>query len=171
MFITFRLDMFLQHSDQFGLFLHPTRFWQAALDETSAQSPFLRHCAHLCGAAVARAPNLSLLLLKALQRRLNTIGAGAPRLILEHIQGEILLSRYFFYANKPLGSCHAMSSSCVLTHVSTEALYHSATSEAMVTLAGLPYLGTSQRLRQPLQVDDGERIRGLWRAVGTQFSY
>ncbi|KAH8831872.1 hypothetical protein DL96DRAFT_1706278 [Flagelloscypha sp. PMI_526] len=158
---------FLQHSDQFALFLHPTRFWQAALDESSGQTPFLRFCALLCGAAIARGPNLSGLLYKALKQRASTLGSGSsPRIVLEHIQAEILLSRYFYYANKPLGELQFhVNHLQYLIMSSPESLYHASTSGALVALAGLPSLGGSQSMGRPLQTEDGEQIRGLWRAI------
>ncbi|KAH8824813.1 hypothetical protein DL96DRAFT_1711860 [Flagelloscypha sp. PMI_526] len=143
------LDALLQNSDQFGFFLHPTLFRQAALDEISGQTPFLRSCALLCGAAVSRAPNLALLLYKALKQRSTTLTSdSSPEAVLEHIQGEILLSRYFFYANKHL-----------------EAVYHASTAGALVVLGRLHTLGGILDPLSPVLIGDGERIRALWRAI------
>jgi hypothetical protein len=161
---------------QFGFFLHPERFRDAALlrlpfGDKRRPSPALLCVSYLWGVHLSKSPALACsadLFLRCAQRHIasETSGHSQPTNALHIIQAQVLLAAYLFRNNELLeAEVHATGAATLALRYRLHKIRSARPprSEAAVLL-------DVHASRPRDAIEEGERIRGFWAVVTLQTS-
>ncbi|KAH8829020.1 hypothetical protein DL96DRAFT_1024372 [Flagelloscypha sp. PMI_526] len=150
------LRAFLKNKAAFGFFLDPHAVFATdpALSPQRPSSRILFGALRLCAALITAAPNLSELEKLVIHERQTTPNIGRnDQLVLEDIQAEIMLSRFYFYTDR---------------HV--DASYHCSKAVALATTLQLGNWTNRPGFRvfragETLSSTDGDQIYAFWAII------
>jgi len=167
-----RIDTFLPHSVEFGFFLDPHRFRDAALQvvsfgDFSRPSPAVLSAVYLWGAHLSRSEHLlgqeRALMVRALQCAATDLLGDHPDAVLHRLQADVLFAYYFLRTGRFL-----------------QAKFHSSSAASLALAAGLHQIGSplegqsilglssDQAIYLPPPrdaVEERERVNGFWNVL------
>ncbi|KAJ6522470.1 hypothetical protein B0H19DRAFT_656085 [Mycena capillaripes] len=168
------LQYFLPHATQFGFFLHPHRFRDAALlplpfGDERRPSPALLYVVYLWGAHLSRSPSLlssEHVFLKCAQQHIST-EVSHPRHLVHTIQAQVLLSTYLLRTKRFLEAEFYANGAATLA---LGYQLHKIRSARPSTppLLGVPVLVEVYPSPPADAVEEGERIRAFWAVTSLQ---
>ncbi|KAF7299707.1 Fungal-trans domain-containing protein [Mycena chlorophos] len=157
---------FLQHSSQFGFFLHLERFTEAVMGRSGSRpSPALLHAVHLFAVHISGNDELvatfeARYLSRALRSAVDSLSSSSSN-ILHAIQAEVLLSQYFFRTTRILEGKYHLSAAISL--VLSSGLHRIRSADASATRG---FLGASSSFRAAggsrAPAEDLEQIAAFW---------
>ncbi|KAJ7451256.1 hypothetical protein B0H11DRAFT_1877264 [Mycena galericulata] len=167
----FSLRHFLPHATQFGFFLHPTRFLDAALlplpfGDERRPSPALLCVAYLWGTHLSQSqPLLSsepVFLKRAQQRIATEISAHTPPAhVLHTLQAQVLLATYLF-RNKCFLEAEFYTNGAATFALGYQLHKIRSARPETSPLLGVPIVMEIYPTPPMDAVEEGERIRGFW---------
>ncbi|KAF9466556.1 hypothetical protein BDZ94DRAFT_177029 [Collybia nuda] len=163
------LQSFLPHASEFGFFLDTSRFCENALrplpiGHHNRPAPALLSATYLWGVHLSQSDALAaherVFLSRALQHSASNLTTDHPLKILHGLQAEILLSLYFFQANRLMeGRYHYSAAISIIMSTRMHKI------RSMQDSQILPCLSFRDRALLPHPIDmieEGEQILGFW---------